>query len=284
MRRAIARLQHPNIWAVFDVGEEGGVDYLVMEYLEGETLEKQLERGPLPVSEALRIGAQIAPGLDAAHRAGITHRDLIKPGNVMLTKSGAKLLDFGLAKLSHTAPVATDGSTVVTMTKALTVEGTIIGTFQYMAPEQPEGEEADTATDVFAFGLVLYEMGHGAKSLSGEEPGDAHLRQRLQRSAFDHRRPACDAARTRTRHTTLSRQGSRRALADRPRSLPGTRVDCKRRVAGRSAGSSRQAPRPASSVGGCRRRAGCRRGDVVALRAKAAADLPLVQFRVSLPA
>jgi eukaryotic-like serine/threonine-protein kinase len=165
--RAIARLQHANICAVFDVGEEGGVDYLVLEYLEGETLEKQLERGPLPISDVLRTGAQIAAGLDAAHRAGITHRDL-KPANVMLTKSGAKLLDFGLAKVSQTTPPMGSATSVDTMTKALTVEGTIMGTFQYMAPEQLEGEEADARTDIFALGLVIYEMVTGRKAFQGK--------------------------------------------------------------------------------------------------------------------
>src|SRR5258706_8427774 len=138
--RAIAKLQHANICSVFDVGEEGGVDYLILEYLEGETLEKRLERGPLPVSEALHIATQIAAGLDAAHRAAITHRDL-KPANVMLTKAGPKLLDFGLAKLDQKAAAAASASEMATLTQALTVEGAIMGTFQYMAPEQLEGAE-----------------------------------------------------------------------------------------------------------------------------------------------
>jgi WD40 repeat protein len=165
--RAIARLQHANICAVFDCGEEGGVDYLVLEYLEGETLEKQLERGPLPVSTVLRIGAQMAAGLDAAHRAGITHRDL-KPANVMLTKSGAKLLDFGLAKITQSTLAAAGGADAATVTKALTVEGAILGTFQYMAPEQLEGGDAGARTDIFALGLVLYEMVAGRKAFQGK--------------------------------------------------------------------------------------------------------------------
>jgi len=165
--RAIARLQHPNICAVFDVGADSGVDYLILEYLEGETLEKRLERGPLPVSEALQLGIQIASGLDAAHRAGITHRDL-KPGNVMLTKSGAKLLDFGLAKFDQKAAAASSSTGMATLTKALTVEGAIMGTFHYMAPEQLEGADADARTDIFAFGLLLYEAITGRKAFQGK--------------------------------------------------------------------------------------------------------------------
>src|SRR5438876_7172397 len=133
-----------------------------MEYLEGETLAKLLEKGPLPLAQVLRYGVQIADALDKAHRAGIIHRDL-KPGNIMLTKSGAKLLDFGLAKTS--APVDLQGAT---QHKPLTQEGTILGTFQYMAPEQLEGVEADARTDIFALGTVLYEMATGHRAFEGK--------------------------------------------------------------------------------------------------------------------
>ena len=145
--RTISQLHHPNICTLFDVGD----DFLVMEYLEGESLADRLTRGPLPLAEVLRVGVQIAHALDKAHRAGIVHRDL-KPGNIMLTKSGAKLLDFGLARAAEPAP----SLTAVTEQKPLTQEGTILGTYQYMAPEQLAAEEADARSDIFAFGAVLY--------------------------------------------------------------------------------------------------------------------------------
>ena len=156
--KAISQLNHPHICTLYDVGE----NYLVMELLEGESLADRLTNGPLPLEQVLRYGVQIADALDKAHRAGIIHRDL-KPANVMLTKSGAKLLDFGLAKTS--APVDLQGAT---QHKPLTQEGTILGTFQYMAPEQLEGLEADARTDIFAFGAVLYEMATGKRAFAGK--------------------------------------------------------------------------------------------------------------------
>ncbi|MEO6487044.1 MAG: serine/threonine-protein kinase, partial [Thermoanaerobaculia bacterium] len=155
--KTISQLNHPHICTLYDVGEATAADgttlsYLVMELLDGETLAERLTRGPLPVHDVLRYGIQIAGALDRAHRQGIVHRDL-KPGNIMLTKSGAKLLDFGLAK-SAAAAVTPDQ---MTQQKSLTAEGTIVGTFQYMAPEQLEGEEAGARTDIFALGCVLYE-------------------------------------------------------------------------------------------------------------------------------
>ena len=142
------------------------MDYLVLEYLEGETLEKKLEKGWLPTPEVLKNAIALADALDTAHRQGIIHRD-IKPGNIMLTKSGVKLMDFGLAKLkSHPTPMA-DALTEMTSDKTLTTEGTILGTFQYMAPEQLEGREADARTDIFAFGEVLYEMATGRPAFYG---------------------------------------------------------------------------------------------------------------------
>ena len=156
--RAISQLNHPNICTLYDVGDS----FLVMELLEGETLAQRLTRGPLSLVEALRYGMQIAQALDRAHRAGIVHRDL-KPGNVMITRTGAKLLDFGLAK--SVSIVSGDGATVQ---KPLTQEGTILGTFQYMAPEQLEGEEADARTDVFALGALLYEMATGRRAFEGK--------------------------------------------------------------------------------------------------------------------
>jgi serine/threonine protein kinase/Tol biopolymer transport system component len=163
--RAISSLSHPHICTLFDVGMEGDTPFLVMEYLEGESLADRLMRGPLPMDEAVRIAIQIADALSRAHRTGITHRDL-KPGNVMLTKAGAKLLDFGLAKTGAFAQLAPDAPTE--QHKPLTAEGTVVGTFQYMAPEQLEGQEVDARTDIFAFGALLYEMITGRRAFDGK--------------------------------------------------------------------------------------------------------------------
>jgi len=167
--KTISSLSHPHICALYDVGNQDGVEFLVMEYLEGETLSERLAKGPLAFDQVLRYGLEIADALDKAHRQGIVHRDL-KPGNVMLTKSGVKLLDFGLAKA--VAPTsARSGASLTTLPtqtgRDLTAEGTILGTFQYMAPEQLEGRDADGRTDIFAFGAVLYEMATGRKAFSG---------------------------------------------------------------------------------------------------------------------
>jgi Tol biopolymer transport system component len=173
--KAISQLNHPNICTLHDVGEDHGVSYLVMELLDGESLAERLARGPLALADVLRYGIQIAEGLDRAHRAGIVHRDL-KPGNIMITSAGAKLLDFGLAKASGAyaaaAPASNDGETEMrgtgTARAPLTAEGTIIGTFQYMAPEQLEGLPADARTDIFALGAVLYEMATGRRAFEGK--------------------------------------------------------------------------------------------------------------------
>src|SRR5437867_10035258 len=169
--KTISRISHPHICALYDVNREGETEYLVMELLEGETLSARLERGALPLEQALRYAVEIADALDFAHRQGIVHRDL-KPANVMLTKFGVKLLDFGLAKIfqrpldaagrEQTAakqhPMAGSGQTSIpTAAGNLTQEGRILGTWPYMAPEQLEGREADARTDIFAFGAVLYE-------------------------------------------------------------------------------------------------------------------------------
>jgi Tol biopolymer transport system component/tRNA A-37 threonylcarbamoyl transferase component Bud32 len=169
--KTISQFSHSHICALYDVGREGETEYLVMEFLEGETLADRLARGPIPIDQTLRIGVEILAALDAAHRSGIVHRDL-KPGNVMLTKSGVKLLDFGLAKLAA-APVsgvsqATSLPTALQESQPLTTRGTILGTFQYMAPEQLEGGEAEPRSDIFAFGCVLYEMLTGQKAFSGK--------------------------------------------------------------------------------------------------------------------
>ena len=163
--KTISQLSHPHICALYDVGREGETEYLVMEYLEGETLSDRLGKGPLPLEQTLKFGAQIADALDKAHRQGIVHRDL-KPGNVMLTKSGVKLLDFGLAKAM--TPASQQSSlTALPTQQGLTQEGTILGTFLYMAPEQLEGKEADARTDIYAFGCSLFEMATGKKAFSG---------------------------------------------------------------------------------------------------------------------
>ncbi|PYR44661.1 MAG: hypothetical protein DMF89_27250, partial [Acidobacteria bacterium] len=173
--RAISSLNHPNICALYDVGEvphpesqlpnREPIRFLVMQLVEGESLADRLAKGSLPLDQALQRGIEIADALSTAHRQGIVHRDL-KPGNVMLSKAGAKLLDFGLAKSVPTlAGAALQAETaLVTTPPNLTVQGTILGTFQYMAPEQLEGVEADVRTDIFAFGAVLYEMISGRKA------------------------------------------------------------------------------------------------------------------------
>jgi eukaryotic-like serine/threonine-protein kinase len=163
--KTISGLNHPNICVLHDVGSQEGLDYLVMELVEGESLAQRLEKGALPVEQALKVGQEIAEALDKAHRSGVIHRDL-KPGNIMLTKSGAKLLDFGLAR-----PTATSAS-LATMTAAATApvtqEGTIVGTFQYMSPEQVEGKELDGRSDIFSLGAVLYEMLTGRRAFDGK--------------------------------------------------------------------------------------------------------------------
>jgi serine/threonine protein kinase len=164
--RAISGLNHPHICTLHDIGHQDGVDYLVMEYLDGEVLSSRLERGPLPANELLRHAIEIADALDKAHRQDFVHRDL-KPSNIMLTKSGAKLLDFGLAKSTALGSVS-DLSASPTATSPLTAEGTIVGTFQYMSPEQIEGKPADRRSDIFAFGAVLYEMATGKKAFVGK--------------------------------------------------------------------------------------------------------------------
>jgi serine/threonine protein kinase len=164
--RAVSSLNHPHICTLHDVGRENGIDFLVMEYVEGETLATRLEAGPIPLDELLRMAVEIADALDKAHRQGLVHRDL-KPGNIMMAKSGAKLLDFGLARTTGSHSVDTDATQSPTVSQPLTAEGTIVGTFQYMAPEQLEGSEADARTDLFAFGAVLYEMATGKRAFEG---------------------------------------------------------------------------------------------------------------------
>src|SRR5258705_8398614 len=164
--RAISSLNHSNICHLYDVGSQDGISYLVMEYLEGESLADRLRKGQLPLDLVLRYGVDVCEGLDQAHRTGVVHRDL-KPGNIMLVKSGAKLMDFGLAKPSL---VAVDGglSSLKTTAPSLTAEGSLVGTFQYMSPEQVEGKEVDGRSDIFSLGAVLYEMVTGRRAFDGK--------------------------------------------------------------------------------------------------------------------
>jgi serine/threonine protein kinase/Tol biopolymer transport system component len=176
--RTISSLNHPHICHLYDIGSQDGTDYLVMEFLEGETVAERLRKGPLSLNEILKIGIAVAEALAAAHRQGIVHRDL-KPGNIMLTQAGAKLMDFGLAKPLSVAPSGAASASAPSFTAAptlsgpspltpLTTAGTVIGTIQYMSPEQIEGKEADARSDIFAFGAVLYEMATGKRPFQGK--------------------------------------------------------------------------------------------------------------------
>jgi serine/threonine protein kinase len=209
--RTISSLSHPHICQLFDVGSQDGTDFLVMEFLDGETLADRLRRGALPFPELLKIGMEVAGALEIAHRAGIVHRDL-KPGNIMLTKAGTKLMDFGLAKpttlgttSSESAPLLSAARTMSgpTPLSPLTVAGSIVGTIQYMSPEQIEGKEADARSDIFAFGAVLYEMAMGKRAFEGrsqisvasaileKDPEPVSASKPLTPPAFDYLVAAC---------------------------------------------------------------------------------------------
>jgi serine/threonine protein kinase len=214
--KAVSSLSHPHICPLYDVGHQGGIDYLVMEHLEGETLAARLKKGPLSTDQVLQYAVQITDALDTAHKHAVVHRDL-KPGNIMLTKTGAKLLDFGLAKVRATEAAA--GKTALPTETALTSEGTILGTLQYMSPEQLEGKEADARTDIFALGAVIYEMATGRKAFAGTshasliaaimsaEPPPILTFQNMTPSALDHVARTCLAkdpnARWQTAHDVL---------------------------------------------------------------------------------
>ncbi len=171
--RAISALSHPHICQLYDIGSQGGRDYLVMEYLQGENIADRLRKGPLPVSQVVKIGVEISEALEKAHRQEIVHRDL-KPANIMLTRGGAKLMDFGVAKPFAPSGTAT-AAPLATLTRShpLTGEGTLIGTLQYMAPEQLEGKQSDPRSDIFALGCVLYEMVTGVPAFAGSTPASA---------------------------------------------------------------------------------------------------------------
>jgi Tol biopolymer transport system component len=169
--RAISSLSHPNICHLYDVGSQNGTHYLVMEFLEGETLALRLSKGPLPLDQVLKYGVEICEGLEKAHRTGVVHRDL-KPGNIMITKTGTKLMDFGLAKSCTATDSDFSGATATLSSPAvsqpLTARGTVLGTFQYMSPEQVEGKDVDARSDIFSFGAVLYEMATGKRAFDGK--------------------------------------------------------------------------------------------------------------------
>src|SRR6478672_5887680 len=169
--RTISSLNHPNICTLHDVGHQDGFDYLVMEYLEGETLASRLDRGALTPDQVLKYGIEICEGLEMAHRTGVVHRDL-KPGNIMLTQTGVKLMDFGLAKSSPTSASAAASLTLTLSSPAanspLTEKGMVVGTFQYMSPEQVQGKEVDGRSDLFSLGAVLYEMVTGKRAFEAK--------------------------------------------------------------------------------------------------------------------
>src|SRR5438309_11701239 len=165
--KTISSLNHPHICVLHDIGHQDGMDYLVMECVEGETLAKRLEKGPLSLEQVLKYGMQTADALDKAHRSGVVHRDL-KPGNIMLTPTGVKLLDFGLAKLAAPLSSAATLTGDTTQQAPVTEQGTILGTFQYMSPEQVEGKELDSRSDIFSLGAVLYEMLTGERAFQGK--------------------------------------------------------------------------------------------------------------------
>ena len=212
--KTIASLNHPHICTLYDIGHQDEIDFLVMEYLEGETLAQRLLKGPLPLEQVLQYAIEISDALDKAHRKGVTHRDL-KPGNIMLTKSGTKLLDFGLAKLKQeAAPANVPLSELPTANDPLTAQGTIVGTLQYMAPEQVEGKEVDARTDIFAFGAVVYEMATGKRAFEGKSQASVIAAIMNVRPAADVFASADDAAGAGPRGEEMSCERTGRAMAD----------------------------------------------------------------------
>src|SRR6185436_20032694 len=244
--KAISALDHPNICALYDVGEHEGTYFLVMPCLEGQTLADRIAKGALPPDQAIRYAIEIAIALDAAHRHGITHRDL-KPGNIMLTKTGVKLLDFGLAKLKKAAGPLGD----TTMVKGTGV-GTLLGTMPYMAPEQIEGRDVDARSDIFSLGAVIYEMVTGQRAFKGDspasvigailkdEPAPMKALQPLTPSAFDHVVTTC-----------LAKDPDERwqSAADVARELKWIASSGSGAVARQAAGG-RKLPWPAALIGG----------------------------------
>ena len=258
--RAVAALNHSHICALHDVGEAPGpastgrgsetIRFLVMEYLEGQTLAERLLRGPLPAAETLRYAIELADALDHAHRRGVVHRDL-KPGNVMLTKSGAKLLDFGLSKLQST-PDLLALSTLAPGDMPLTAAGAVLGTYPYMAPEQLAGRDADARSDIFAFGAMLHEMATGRRAFEGTTAATVigavlHTDPPPVSSLQPLAPPALDRI-----GLALPGQGSRRPLADGARSDAGAEMD--RRPPDGARRRSHGPQGPEGRLDGCRRR------------------------------
>lgn len=234
--RAISSLHHPHICTLFDVGEQDGLAFLVMEYLEGETLDDRLTRGPLPVKEMLAHALQIADALDHAHREHFVHRDL-KPGNVILTPSGAKLLDFGLVRRTADEPIGAVSSSTLSLDRhKLTAEGALIGTLQYMAPEQLEGKEADARTDIFALGTLMFEMATGQKAFEGASQAS------LIASILTHQPPPASSARRDTKLPPALDHIIERCLAKNPADRWQTARDVKLELEW-IAGAATQAPR-----------------------------------------
>ena len=225
--KALSTLQHPNICVLHDVGREADTDFLVMEYLEGETLAARLQRKPLSVEESLRIAIEMASALDVAHRHGLVHRDL-KPGNIMLTKSAAKLMDFGLAKpQTQSAGRSMPMVSAATMSSPspLTDAGTVVGTVQYMSPEQIQGHDADARSDLFAFGATLYEMLSGRRAFEGKSQLSV-ASAILEKDPAPAQRPAAGGTSVaRPNRAPVSGKGPRRPVAGRSRSGDGAEMD-----------------------------------------------------------
>jgi len=260
--RAVSTLNHPHICVLHDIGREGATDFLVMEYLDGQTLAQRLRKGPLPLAQVLELGAQVADALATAHRHGIVHRDL-KPANVMLTKAGgvrqgspqAKLLDFGLAKLKA-QPAAGVGLSALSTQAPATRPGAVMGTVPYMAPEQLEGKEADARTDLFAFGCVLYEMLTARRAFGGNteasvisaimsgDPPPITTLQPLTPPALDRLVRRClakdpdDRWQHVSRAATLSRKQQRALSADQQRICPLIASPSRSPAAGEGAGGA----------------------------------------------
>jgi serine/threonine protein kinase len=209
-----------------------------MEYLEGESLEARLRKGPIPIEEALQIAIQIAGALDSAHRRGMVHRDL-KPGNVMLTKGGAKLLDFGLAKMNGASGLSRTELTQLTAAQPITVQGTILGTLQYISPEQLEGKEADARSDIFSFGTMLYEMITGRKGFRGIEPGDLDCGRDVGQPAAGVDASPDGVAGAGPAGAQMPGEVPGRTLADCRGSFQRAEMDCGNRIGGRRARARR---------------------------------------------
>ena len=239
--RAISGLNHPHICTLYDIGHEGDVDFLVMELIEGETLAARLERGAMPAAELLPLAIQITEALDAAHRQGIIHRDL-KPGNVMLTRSGAKLMDFGLARAAAPTSAPGDLTSSLTISRSLTAEGQLVGTFLYMAPGAAGGRRGRRPQRPLGPGLRDLRDGHRHPRLRRQEPGQPDRCDHARRADGAGHGGAADPARPGPCGHSLSVQGSERAHPDRPRREAAAAVGGRRRLPGRSAGAGGHAP------------------------------------------